>query len=599
MLQIIINGIEADYLKDIQINFIEENPLFHTDRIPQQYSLTFEIPVTSRNLKIFGFPDRATSKSKKLKLYGEIRHSGVIFTKGEYIVLEVDQLSIKLQFKGSRIPVELRNSINQTNIGHYQYGSFPEDYSTINYSSPQLELYVSEMKNEAQYGINYCIGPVRISGIDWTGTDFQFGITNSMRQYINYWNPSLQSFQWTETPRAHTPILPYPYVHKIITNAFGNILYSNPFAQNKDLRKLLLISMNHQNYLIDNLVHWFRPGMVTLPLIDSYTPSNGNVPIEYDLMNFTQAYPVVDLLKSLLSMFSMSCFIKGNEMLIKYNNDIMKEPSSVNWNDKLAGQPIISFEEAKRYVFKYNDIPLSEENTLTSYNTLAEIAIAAALAETTDPVIYHHSETGALYRITKSLQGLDSWVQLDSEVLKSSLNSLSNNSDDKESWEVIPEVRPVDMNIEHYWVNDKDPNLDQLRKYHWWVPSIDKKSVKDPPYIMLFGGMIKPFDDDKSSYPLITNHNVDHFGNKLNIDISLLPDGPNGLIAMFHQEMKKWVEKDKTKLKGSFLLSIKDLRKLMLSQKIYLNGMLFYIEKLSYSLNSHQISLVDADLIQC
>jgi hypothetical protein len=63
--------------------------------------------------------------------------------------------------------------------------------------------------------------------------------------------------------------------------------------------------------------------------------------------------------------------------------------------------------------------------------------------------------------------------------------------------------------------------------------------------------------------------------------------------------MKAWTEKDKMKVKGSFLLSPLELKKLDIRDKVFLKGRLFYIQKLNYSLSHMHLSLVDVDLIEC
>ncbi len=71
MLEVIVDKTHIlNLLSDVQISFIEENPLFVEDRIPSPYSLTFEVPPTPGNLKALGFPSRITSASVKTESTG-------------------------------------------------------------------------------------------------------------------------------------------------------------------------------------------------------------------------------------------------------------------------------------------------------------------------------------------------------------------------------------------------------------------------------------------------------------------------------------------------------------------------------------------------
>ncbi|MBK6964584.1 MAG: hypothetical protein IPH20_11780 [Bacteroidales bacterium] len=125
-----------------------------------------------------------------------------------------------------------------------------------------------------------------------------------------------------------------------------------------------------------------------------------------------------------------------------------------------------------------------------------------------------------------------------------------------------------------------------------------KKGLSEPPYLMFWAGMANTFENDGRNTRLIMAHHTDHFGIK-RLNTSLHPEGPDGLIEKYHGRMKAWVEKDKMRVKGSFCLTPLELKRLDIRDKVYLRGRLFYIEKLSYTLSNQQISLVDADLIEC
>ena len=61
MLEIFISNQKVDLPADIQIALTIENPFMLQDRVPTPYSLTFDLPPTTRNLRIFNFPNRIAS----------------------------------------------------------------------------------------------------------------------------------------------------------------------------------------------------------------------------------------------------------------------------------------------------------------------------------------------------------------------------------------------------------------------------------------------------------------------------------------------------------------------------------------------------------
>lgn len=601
MLEIIVNNrVSLDLLPDIEINFLEENPLFLTDRIPSPYSLSFEVPLTSKNQKAFGFPSRTTSKSSIWVQPAEIRHSGLVLSRGELLILNVNN-TIKLQFKGSREPQEVGHNLNNLNLGSRNYGSFPYSAENIFYNSPGLQNYVQSMKEIAVSGSGYVIAPIKFEGTTWTGSEYANGITNSVRQYVNYFNPVYQNFCIYDENKVHSPILPFIYVYKIIDAVFGKSLANNLFREG-DLEKLVLISSNHPNYIFDNLYgsYWTVINYQNVlreaifPLVDNYTPATGLVPLEWKFQSFCQAYCFRDLLKSLLSIFSMTLF-PGIQFKMEYNNDILGRKQRHDWNLKLAGKLDITNEVAKDYYFNYKNVTHSDTVVNTSFSTINEMfnwAIDTALEEGS---LYRDKTTGAQYKISRKLRGLTSDPWLTCEIDHSPL-AVPELEGKREKFEVSSDVRPADLVIEQYWWQDKGEKDDLVRKRHWFVPKIEKQKIDQAPYLMFFAGMANTFQD-AGQYPILLAHHTDQFGVK-RLNTSLHPTGPDGLIEKFHYGMKQWYEKDKIKAKGSFLLSPLEIKKLDIRDKIYLQGKLFFIEKMEYTLTNNGISLVDVDLIE-
>ncbi len=601
MLEIIVDRrFTLNLPPDIQINFIEENPLFATDRIPAPYSLSFEVPPTANNLKAFNFAIRITSVNGIRKAPAEIRHSGMVMAKGEILLIEAENL-LSLQFKGSREADEVNQNLNQLDYGTWSYGSFQYHAEDLDYQSAPLEEYVRSMRAQAYLGIDYVIAPVKIKDTTWTGLETRGGMTNSVRQYINYFNPLRKDFFIKDIRKAHTPILPFPYVHRIIDLAFGKTLESNPFASG-DLASLVLISTNHHYYRFDNLYSWFWvPPLeetiveVMFPLVDSYESSGGLIPIRWNIMNFCQEYAFRELLKNLMKIFCMTAY-PGVKYRIEFNNDIMARTNRVNWDGKLAGDPVISWEEGKDYVFRYDKVRKSGEEIVRSHpniQAIFETAIATAAESGTE---YQDASNGAQYKITRTLRGLTSQPWLSCEVKSSPLAS-NEPAGNRDKTEVVSEICPAEMSIEQFWWEDYGEPKDLVQKKHWFVPVIEKKDRSDPPCIMFFSGIARPFDVE-GEYPYLMAHHTDHFGIKRQ-RTSLHPEGPGGLLEQFHGSMKAWTEKDKMRVKGSFRLTLLEVKKLDIRDKVFFHGRLFYIEKLTYSLSNEGISLIEADLIMC
>ena len=610
MLEILVNREhQLQFPEDLTLQFVEENPMFTEDRIPILHTLSFEVPPTAKNLKAFGFPNRVTSKSVVRKYQAEVRHSGIVFAKGELLLIEFQTL-IKLQFKGSRENVNLRTSMNNIDFGSESFGTFPYNPQVLNYNAAELDPYTTAMKDIAISGDPFVIAPVRLEGVQWDGLEGRKGMLNAMGLYLNYYNPSTGNFYFevntvgASKAKCRLPIFPFPYVKDLITKVFDKYLVNNPFDDNADLAKLVMITSNHKNSSSGTLVSSYtlsggagRKYPVIYPLVDSYDQINGYVSIDWEYSSFMQNYLFSDFLKDLMKIFSMTTF-PGMRYRMEFNNDIMNRQIKVDWNDKLAGDPVISLEPAKIYVFKYsrsegdtNEVII---NKLPSVKAIFDDVYFDPEAESSK--IYEDESSSAQFSLSRNLVGLNSNVIIQSELKRNPLVTSEINNDETEKYEVSSTMTPATMNITEFW-SDDDCHPDVIPKKYWYVPHITNNGIKTAPYIMFFGGMANSFDYE-GEYPLLMAHHTDHFGMK-RLNTSLHPEGPDGLIEKFHGSMKQWIEKDKVRIKGSFRLSVYEIRTLDISTKVALRGRLFYIEKLDYSLTNTNISLVDVDLIEC
>jgi hypothetical protein len=599
MLEIIVNNKTRLQLPvNINLQITLENPLFQDDSIPSPYSLSFAIPATPGNVSALGYPTRITSTSVISKQPAEIRHSGMIISRGEVLLLETGN-SLKLQFVGSILTDEMKSDLNEIS-DIYDYGFMPEDLSDIDYYDNWAVDYKDALNYNLNHGRDYVIAPVRIKDVPWDGDISWGGTKNSFLQYINFYNPINNKLYIGDGHYRRTPVLPFPFVHKLISKVFGDKLPVNPFAVG-DLAKLVTVSCNHPHWNYDSLFGSFTQSEfpyedveVVRPLIDSYEAVSGQIPLKFDTKSFSQAYAFNKFLKELLKTFSMSAF-PGNVWTIEKNNDIFNGSVVVNWDEKLVGIPVKKIEEGKSYVFSFDGISLSENKTNYGFRFVNPLYLRAITKPVGEQVLLRDLESNAQFGTTVTHNWSETEKWLDCEVKQSALECAIPDSTENL---VNPksEVIPLDMSIEPYW-NEEESNTSHITRKYWYVPILEKKELTKAPNIMAFAGMAGAFDEN-DNYPLLLNHNTDHFGNKL-MDLSLRPEGQDGLNNTFHSGMKSWYEKDKLRLQSVFRLTLSDIRNLDLRKKIYLKGRLFFIEKLEYSLTMKDISLVDASLVEC
>jgi hypothetical protein len=601
MIEILIHNVgKLDLHPNMQLNIISENPLFLQDRLPSAYSIQFEVPPTANNLLILGMPHRVTSNKLHKRLPADLIHFGRLVSRGEILMTGYDNYP-KLQFIGSLALSEMGKNLNQLELGQYDYGSFPAEINGFNYSDAWATDYVAAMNTAAETGDPFVVAPMKIKGALWEGDDSANGIKNAATGYINYYNPLHYNLFAGNNTRNHIPVLPTIYLKDVLQAVFGDLLTSNPFDLG-DFAKLVLPAFNHQHYSRDNFIKWETTGplgtpfrMVFVPVVDDYSASPRDLTIK--TRSFQQAYPFTSLLKNVLKMFSMTLY-QGTTYSIEKNNDIMAMDTVVNWDAIIAGKPVISYESAKDYVFTFGETHSNIIANTVKYSSMLTLFSAAIRSDENTDQLLQDESTGAIYKtnmVTVVVGGVTQKI-VRSEIQQSPINVYYAESD-RDKYVVSSDVKPINTNITTCW-GDENP----LEVFHWVVPEIEIKDIKSAPYIMLYRGMADNLGGQAyipyGEHPQLLNHNYDNAGLKFS-DFSLLPSGPDGLIAKFHGKFKEWVEKDKLRVKVSVRLSVQEIRDLNMRHKYHIAGRLFYIEKIEYQLTHYGIGLVEADLIEC
>ena len=82
MLEIFTDGEKTDLQPDTEIELTFEQPMIADDRIPAPYSFDYELPLTPRNRRLFGYPDRTASDRMFEKIPSEIVFGGVVVARG-------------------------------------------------------------------------------------------------------------------------------------------------------------------------------------------------------------------------------------------------------------------------------------------------------------------------------------------------------------------------------------------------------------------------------------------------------------------------------------------------------------------------------------
>src|SRR5690606_22478205 len=146
MLEIIINGQSLDLPPDIQINLTIENPFVTEDRIPIPYSLSFDLPPTPKNLRLFKYPNRIATGFNVGDYDCTIRFQGLNISIGILTVTKFDQ-RIQANFRGAEVTDYLEKKLFENRFEQYTLGTMPSPAVDIDFDSGIGLAYKNLMQN--------------------------------------------------------------------------------------------------------------------------------------------------------------------------------------------------------------------------------------------------------------------------------------------------------------------------------------------------------------------------------------------------------------------------------------------------------------------
>lgn len=637
MLQIILNKrFNLELPEGFSMQIIDENPLFIMDRIPVAHTINMEVQKTPANMLFFGFPDRPTTSKLFEKYEADIYHFGSLVMQGEMLIIEVSE-TINLQFLNAFMPDNVRKPMNQLDFGEQDFGTAQISIDDLDYTDPMYDDYKQAVSDSVFQPDEYITSPVRINGKTWEGHNAAWGLKNALNMYINYFNPIDQNWKMIDTSASssdHTnyhlsvavqfPIVPFPYVHVIIEKILGNVLKENPFYENTDLRKLVLVNFNHHNLLVNNLyaddydfVH-LHDGYESyyyyynFPLADDYTAVSGLFQNKWKHNSFLQEYYFNDFFKNLLKLFGLSCFI-GRKIELVYNNDLLDTDEIFDLSNFITNTHTIETERGKVYVLSYGEEKTKESKTEPSL--IGNGSVAANFLH----LIFYTTELTKQYKVEGNpnlvleftrkavgvpVTGQDQKFIVESKIITPALSIQKYEPDEDDEREVVTvsvDVKPLEMNLEHFWNELFNEQEEFINKKHWYVPVINEGDIKAAPHIMFDTGLRSTVGEPYTThnYRTLNNHHTDAYGNKThNLSLLINPTDPDGVFVKYHEKMAKWYEQDKVKMIVTAILTATQIRNITNKMKIHINGKNFYILKREYAISNDRYIPVTFYLIE-
>lgn len=592
MLKIIADGYAVQLTENFSLNLIIENPFVTAERIPTPYTTTFDLPSTPENLKFFKFPNRVTSKGG-FKEYGCRVYFGAINILTGALVVQQYNKTIKAFFRGVVFSDNLTKKLKDIDGEKYSFGMGSRRSISFTSEENYAHKYMQFMQSRVVGSQDFVAAPVRIKDVAWPNVNplhapAGYGYEALSLQYFNFFNAKDKVYTLgAGTDMRHGPVFPQPFLHTIFDEIFDDTLEENVFQQG-ELAKVVLVTSYHENFY-DHIIEMYK-GII---LDNSY---DYNIEQYFKMESYLPELQSNEFFKDILKVFCCTLFSVGGKFRIVFNQDILNSKTIENWGDKLIGELSISETDALEYVYGYADnidamddfVPVS---TLGNLSDLVTLSVIPADNEKEYMVA---SLNQVMKKIATNNPSFGPPVIYTYEVVNAGFGGF--NDPVGESFDMISNVTPLPMTVDFYWwTNTGSPDI---TRRNWMVPIWEGDRTKRPNigYIMIYQGLNNTFTQP-DQYPLLTNHNVDQYGNRLG-DISLNWDGENGLLNRFHVAYKEWIETSKLRASGTILISALDLKNLDLSKKKHIKGKLFFIEKLSVTITNKGISPAEVDFIE-
>lgn len=592
MLRIIADGYTVQLSEKVSLNLIIESPFVASDRIPTPYTTTFDLPSTPDNLKFFNFPNRVTSKGG-FKEYGCYIYFGAINILTGVLVVQQYNKTIKSFFRGVVFSDNLTKKLNNIDAEKYSLGLGSR--GTISFTNPDNYAYKYKqfMQSRIIGSTDFVAAPVRIKDVAWPNTNptyapAAYGYEALSLQYFNFFNAKDKVYTLGESSdMRHGPVFAQPFLHTVFDEIFSNTLEENVFRQG-ELAKVVLVTSYHKNFY-EHLIETYK-GIL---LDNSY---DYNIEQYFKMESYLPELQANEFFKDILKVFCCTLFSVKGKFKIVFNQDILNSKVIENWGDKLIGELFISKMDRLEYVYGYAD-NIEQMDDFTPVSTLGNLSdlvnLPVAPADNDNEYMVA-SLNQVMKKIATNNPSFGPPVIYTYEVVNAGFGGF--NEAVGEPFDMISNVTPLPLTVDFYWwTNTGSPDI---TRRNWMVPIWEGDRLVRPNlgYIMIYQGLNNTFTQP-DQYPLLTNHNVDQFGNRLG-DISLNWGGENGLLNRFHVSYKEWIETTKLKASGTILLSALDLKNLDLSKKKHINGKLFFIERLSITINHTSISPAEVDFIE-
>lgn len=610
MLEILVRNVLVDLPEDIQIAMTNENPLFISDKLPVPYSLSFQLPRTPKNSAVFAHANRlATHQDGKAFKAApcKIFFQSICILQGT-ITLDEYNKGFNATFKAVDFNDNLKAGFYKKDFGEL---IFSGDVQVSGFNNPaSFQYHYKAWTDTLAYNTHpdYIAAPIYVKM--WNHP-FSFyrehssgNASNSIRVrmitmmqdlYLSMFNVDNQSFFFkTDDDRTQATSLIFPLfrIGFLINCLVGNNLISSPFSTS-EMRDVLVPS-------------FFFKGLTRA--ISSILTSNpfGVNPAYVTFSDYMPEINANDFLRTILNIFCMTLATHKGGFVVKFNREIFQAGVKYDWSNKLIDELAISKVDGLFYEYGFQDeeyyVPSEAVPEVDTHEDMYNTPFNLPTVDDSYEGYFYIKDTEQYFLKSAYYQTYRENFEDKHELMLAydfkgyKKPPRKEPTPDQETYDAKSDIKQMYLQPSPYWTSLSDDDTKRFWTVPMWIPEEgdgqdkSKRNVRSKSIsLLLYSGVRKTVQGNKD-YPFVSPYKNDN--------ISLKWDGDDGLLNKYHLDFKNWIERTKTKITGTFLLSPVDLNKLAITDKIHVQGRNFFIEKMQYVIRKDKIDPVIVDLVE-
>lgn len=558
------DGIRIDLAPNQEVSLSLENALFSSDHIPVAWTTDVELPISTTNSRLFGYPNAMLFTGQRREINATMYINGIPVILGKLKLTGKSDDMLQASFVGVSVEDSLVGGLKDAPFNKWEFGS-----ALLGQRSLLDEIMTGAANNTRE---DFAL-PLMVRESEKDTAD-NFTETESFgRKYVN-------------SPRCNfvVPVVKLKYIlQTVFADCKIDKAYSDYFG------KIGIIAPYRKNAAST------IEGDFNLP----HNNSNTSINFVLDLADAMPDVLVADFVKNMLAAFCATIFIFRGEKQMISNKAIIQATEFADWSAKISDDIEQEFELGHSYEYGFSGI--SDTDITETINDCAEIKDCFGAVDNT---VVRCAATGDIYRKIQrpyiSGNGSQTFYNNGLEMIRQEA--------------MIPKEAP-DKSLETFsattnWVPVKC--IPYVFRYthdstmvYWhdgvMLPIVDIPTVGGArPSTIQFGLLESGFVGQYvPQVQLTSNGNI---GGTLGLFYSSLSSlnllGTFGLYERYHKDFETWLAKDKSITRTAVNLSATDIANLKIWKKVLLYNQLYFIKTLSIILNTSTDKITsEAELI--